>query len=513
MEVSRREVLRLLGAAGVTAAGAELAAACGGGGSGDVGGHGAGSGSPASSAGAATLRFPAGFGWGAATSAYQIEGAATADGRGESIWDRFCAGSGHIVDGSSGAVAADHYHRYRADLDLMRDLGLRSYRFSISWPRIQPTGSGRPNQRGLDFYRRLVDGLSSRSIRPMATLFHWDLPQALQDRGGWENRATADRFADYASIVFAALGADVPVWLTLNEPKTVVNVGYLSGQHAPGKQDESAAYVALHHMLLAHGKAVQAFRAAATGQRIGPALNLTPVYPAAGSASGDSASGDSASGNSATGNSATGNAAAVTQADGLENRLYLDPIFHGRYPPDMLDYISSRSPMADRIRDSDLATIGSAIDILGVQYYTPAYVTETGEYVNLRPRSEATWQQIYPQGLYDLLVRLAKDYGTVPVTITENGVPTPDEPGPDGTVADAQRVTFLHDHLVAAHRALAAGVRLESFHVWSLMDNFEWAEGYTQRWGMVFVDFDSQKRIPKQSARWYRDVIRANALR
>ncbi|SCG68668.1 GH1 family beta-glucosidase [Micromonospora humi] len=438
-----------------------------------------------------TLRFPPGFGWGAATSAYQIEGAAKEDGRGESVWDTFSRTPGRTANGDTGDVAADHYHRYAQDLDLMRELGLRSYRFSISWPRIQADGSGRPNQRGLDFYRRLLDGLHEREIAPMATLFHWDLPQALQDDGGWENRDTAERFADYADAVFRALGEQVPVWLTINEPKTVVQNGYLTGHHAPGHQDEAAAYLVAHHLQLAHGLAVQALRASGVPGRIGPALNLHPCYPA---------------------DDSTEAAAATTLYDGYENRLYLDSIFKGAYPRDVLADLGPDSRMARAVRDGDLKIISSPVDLLAVQYYTPLYVTGSGDTVRRWPTSQADWQQIYPQGMYDILTRVTRDYGRVPITITENGLPCPDAPGPDGTVDDAGRVTFLRDHFTVAHKAITDGVPLESYHVWSLLDNFEWNEGYEQRWGLIYVDYPTQRRIFKRSAHWYRDVIRRNGL-
>jgi beta-glucosidase len=439
---------------------------------------------------AGDLRFPPDFGWGAATSAYQIEGAAKEDGRGESIWDTFSRTPGRTRNGDTGDIAADHYHRYVEDLDLMRDLGLRSYRFSISWPRVQADGAGAPNQRGLDFYRRLVDGLHERGIAPMATLFHWDLPQALQDAGGWESRDVAHRFADYAEIVFRALGDRVPVWLTVNEPKTVVQNGYLWGHHAPGRQDPAAAYLVAHHLQLAHGLAVAALRATGPG-RIGPALNLHPCYPADASPEA---------------------ARAARLYDGYENRLYLDSILTGRYPQDVLDDLGPDSRMVRGIRDGDLASISAPVDLLAVQYYTPYYVTPDGDTTRRWPTSEADWQQIYPEGMYDILTRVTRDYGPIPLTVTENGLPTPDVLGADGTVDDAGRISFLRDHLAAAHRAVAAGVPLESFHVWSLLDNFEWAEGYDQRWGLVYVDYPTQRRVLKRSAHWYRQVIAANGL-
>ncbi|MGA4730429.1 GH1 family beta-glucosidase [Micromonospora taraxaci] len=435
---------------------------------------------------AGPLRFPDDFGWGAATSAYQIEGAAKEDGRGESVWDTFSRVPGRTRNGDTGDVAIDHYHRYAEDLDLMRDLGLRSYRFSISWPRIQPDGTGTPNQRGLDFYRRLLDGLHERGITPMATLFHWDLPQALQDAGGWESRDTSQRFADYADLVFRALGDRVPAWLTVNEPKTVVQNGYLTGHHAPGRQDPDAAYLVAHHLQLAHGLAVAALRASGSDSRIGPAFNLHPCYPADDSPQA---------------------AAAAHLYDGYENRLYLDSLLKGSYPEDVLADLGPRSRMARGIRDGDLAIISAPVDLLAVQYYTPIYVTADGGTQHRWATSEAAWQQIYPEGLYDLLTRITREYGPIPLTITENGLPTPDTLAADDTVQDTGRISFLRDHLAAAHRAIADGVPLESFHVWSLLDNFEWDAGYDQRWGLVYVDYATQRRVLKSSATWYRSVI------
>jgi len=436
------------------------------------------------------LRFANGFVWGAATSAYQIEGATTEDGRGMSVWDSFAATPGKVHNGETGDPGIDHYNRYIEDLDLMSDLGLHSYRFSIAWPRIQPSGSGAANQKGLDFYRRLVDGLVERGIRPMATLFHWDLPQELHDKGGWENRDTANRFADYASIVFDAL--HVRDWLTINEPKTVVDCGHREGQHAPGYTDDARAFVACHHLLLAHGLAAQALHAQHPGRRIGPALNLHPTYPADDSPEA---------------------AQAARFRDGLENRLYLDPIFKGFYPEDTLEWISERSPMREHILEGDLATISEPIDVLGVQYYTPIFVDASGERVFLQPRAQAEWLEIYPEGFHDILVRVKQDYAEVPIVITENGLATTDEPGPDSRVRDQGRIAYLREHLAALHRAIKAGVRVEGYHVWSMFDNFEWAEGYSQRFGIVHVDFETQKRIFKDSALWYRDVIKSGELR
>jgi beta-glucosidase len=439
-------------------------------------------------------RFPAGFLWGVATSAYQIEGAASEGGRGESVWDRFSHTPGKTRNGDTGDVACDHYHRYEQDLDLMQELGVQSYRFSIAWPRILPVGgAGQVNQKGLDFYRRLAEGLHKRGLQPMATLFHWDLPQALQDQGGWESRDTAQRFAEYADITFRALADVIPGWLTFNEPKTVLFVGYIYGSHAPGFRDPRKGYKAFHHMLLGHGLAVQAFRALGLkqGQRIGIPLNLSPTYPAS--------------------DSHDDKDAAWTQ-DGFENRLFLDPVLRGAYPDDILSELR-RYGFEDSIQAGDMRTIGQPLDMLGVTYYNPTYV-RAGPRVVAGPhaRSEASWQEVYPDGMYDTLVRLKRDYGDIPITITENGAPYKDILGAGGHVDDEQRRAFLHDHFAATLRAIGEGVPVRSYHVWSLMDNFEWAEGYSQRWGIVYVDFATQRRIPKNSALWYKRVIAANTM-
>lgn len=469
----RRHVLTLAGAGAVTAG-------CGSGGAPRR--HPA----PAASMPApAGLTFPKGFAWGASTSAYQVEGGATADGRGPSVWDVFSHQPGRTRDGGTGDVAADHYHRVYEDLDLMRDLGLKSYRFSISWPRVLPTGRGTVNAKGLDFYHRLVDGILARDITPVVTLFHWDTPQALQEAGGWEQRDCAKWFADYASVVCYSLGDKVHTWLTLNEPKTVVEVGYTAGVHAPGVRDRRVANVAGHHLLLGHGLAVQAFRATGRQGRIGAALNLSPTYPVDDSEAARHQ---------------------ATIADAEENRRWLDPVLLARYPDDWLATQPADAPVRAAIHDGDLAVIGAHSDLLGVQYYNPAYVTAKGGRVQKHPTTQAGWQEVYPQGLYDLLTRIKRDYGDVPLTITENGMPSV-EP-----VDDQDRITLLRDHLAAAHQAIREGVRLEGYHVWSLLDNFEWAEGYTQRWGMIHVDYATQERRRKASADWYQQVIARNGI-
>ncbi len=325
----------------------------------------------------------------------------------------------------------------------------------------------------------------------MATLFHWDLPQSLQDKGGWESRDAAFRFADFAASVFAALGDDVPTWLTINEPKTVVQNGYLTGIHAPGLTDPDAAYAVAHHLALAHGLGVQALRATGTKARIGPALNLHPVYPA---------------------DDSEGARQAAHLYDGYENRLYLDPIFRGQYPADVLADLGPTSRLA---RASSTATSGSSPHRWTCSRCSTTariYINAAGESISRWPTSQAFWQQIYPEGMYDILTRVTRDYGAIPISITENGLPSPDQLGADDTVDDAARVAFLREHFAAAHRAIAAGVPLESYHVWSLLDNFEWQQGYDERWGLVYVDYATQRRIPKRSARWYQQVIADNGL-
>jgi beta-glucosidase len=437
------------------------------------------------------LTFPAGFRWGAATSAYQVEGAADVDGRGPSVWDTFSHERGRISDGSTGDVAADQYHRYAEDVALMRTIGLRSYRFSISWSRVLPAGTGQVNQKGLDYYRRLVDELTAAGIQPMPTLWHWDTPQPLQDKGGWENRDTAEAFADYAAVIYQALGDDVSTYFTLNEPKTVVQMGYVVGAHAPGRTDLSAASVALHHLLLGHGLAVQALRASGGKARIGPALNLAPAYPAD--------------------DSAEAEGAALVQ-DSWENGCYLDPIFRGRYPENYAEVVDARA-IERVLQPADLTTISTPIDLLAVNYYNPVFVDGRRQAVHLHEIAAPTfWLEIYPEGLHDILVRVHSDYGKPSMIITENGRPTQTERGADGTFADDDRIEFCRDHLAQLHRAIAAGARVEGYQLWSFIDNFEWAEGYEQRWGLVHVDYRTQQRTPKKSAAWYAGVIGRNGI-
>ncbi|MGC3999328.1 MAG: GH1 family beta-glucosidase [Anaeromyxobacter sp.] len=451
------------------------------------------------------LTFPPGFVFGAATSAFQIEGAPAADGRGESIWDRFCATPGAIADGTDGRVACDHYHRWPEDLALMRELGLQSYRFSISWPRVFPDGAGPVNARGLDFYDRLVDALLANGIEPFVTLYHWDLPQALEERGGWAWRGVVDRFVDLADAVAGRLGDRVTRWATHNEPWCVSHLGYEIGAQAPGRKDPAAALAVAHHVLLSHGRAVPVIRARAPGAQVGIVLNLVPAYPASPSAA---------------------DAEATRAFDGFFNRWYLDPLFRARYPEDAVaDRVRQGhlpGPVLPFVAEGDLEAISAPIDFLGVNYYNRGVIRSSAvpEAENLPrtlplPRPEELtdmgWEDV-PHALEDLLARLYREYRPRALVIAENGCAYADGPDAAGRVADARRVEFLRGHLAACARAAAAGVPLRAFYYWSLLDNFEWAHGYTKRFGLIHVDYATQQRTPKDSARFYREVIAARAV-
>ncbi|HKY65822.1 MAG TPA: GH1 family beta-glucosidase [Acidimicrobiales bacterium] len=452
--------------------------------------------------------FPPDFLWGAATSAYQIEGGVDLDGRGPSIWDTFSA-AGH-AHGDTGAAAADHRRRMRADVALMARLGLAAYRFSISWPRVQPSGAGAVSASGLDFYRALVDELLANGIEPVATLYHWDLPQALEDVGGWVARPTAERFADYAAVVAGALGDRVRRWTTINEPWCSAMLGYAAGVHAPGHTDPGAAVAAAHHLLLGHGLAVDALRAGLRHDPDDPpeiGITLNP-YPVVAATEGDA------------------DRDAARRIDGLANRIWYDPVLRGAYPDDVLADLATVSDLA-HIRDGDLAVIARPIDALGLNYYRRHHVRHalgasvppspwpgSPDVAFTDPESTPTsngWA-VEPRGLYESLVRVAHDYDAPPLYVHENGGAFPDLVASDGAVHDADRQAFLAGHLQACADAIADGVDLRGFFVWSLLDNFEWAEGYTQRFGVVRVDFATQERTPKDSALWYREVVRANAV-
>lgn len=450
------------------------------------------------------LAFPDAFVWGAATAAFQVEGSTTSDGRETSVWDTFAARPGAVAGGDTGDPAADHYRRYADDVALMRSLGLTAYRFSLSWPRILPYGT--PEPRGIEFYDRLVDRLLAAGIQPWATLYHWDLPQSLEDRGGWTARDTAYRFAEYAETIAARLGDRVASWSTLNEPWCAAMLGYGSGVHAPGRTSPEGAVAATHHLLLGHGLAMDVLRQH-TSTPSGITLNLYPVV----ADTPDDADAD-----------------AVRRIDGLQNRLFLDPLLRGGYPADLREDLS-RFGFDAVVRDGDEAVLGKPIDWLGVNYYrgyrvagsarpgsTPAGREWPGaDQVHFvpdlaAPRTDSDWE-VHPSGLTASLLQVHRDYPPVPLYVTENGAAYPDTLR-DGEVSDDDRIAFLDAHLRAAHDALAHGVDLRGYFYWSLLDNFEWAEGYAKRFGLVHVDYHTQQRTLKRSARWYAEVIARNAL-
>jgi len=443
--------------------------------------------------------FPSDFQWGAATASYQIEGSIEADGKGESIWDRFTHTPGQIWNNETGDLACDHYRRYREDVKMMADLGLNTYRFSISWPRIFPNGKGILNEKGLDFYRRLIDELHKHKIKPAVTLYHWDLPQPLQDQGGWNNRDTAYYFADYAAAVFESLDLPVELWITLNEPWVVAYLGHAFGIHAPGISDFSTALQVGHHLLLAHGLAVRVFREADRREEpIGITLNLAPVQPNTDSPE---------------------DIEAAKRSDGFMNRWFLDPLFRGYYPPEMVEIFSRRLKLPDQ-EEGDAAIISQPVDFLGINNYTRVLVESSGSQDDFMgnpvnpPDQEYTemgWE-VYPEGLYQLLTRVHHDYGPLPLYVTENGAAFPDQLTTAGEVEDPRRINYLQSYLQAAWRAIEAGVPLKGYYVWTLMDNFEWAFGYSKRFGLIYIDYQTQKRYLKKSAHWYKEVIARNGL-
>jgi len=449
------------------------------------------------------LRFPDGFLWGAATSAYQIEGAAFADGRGESIWDRFAARPGAIADGSDGAIACDHYHRWPRDIELMKWLGLGAYRFSVAWPRIFPTGRWHANPAGLDFYDRLTDGLLEAGIEPFVTLYHWDLPQPLEDAGGWAERSTIDAFVEYVDVVTDLLGDRVRRFVTHNEPWCISVLGYAEGLHAPGRRDWPAALAAAHHLLLSHGLATAVIRGNAPDAEVGITLNLVPAEPASPSAA---------------------DREACRAFDGAFNRWFLDPLYGRGYPEDVIaDLVGAgRLPSLQLpfVAPGDLEAIAAPTDFLGVNYYSRAVVrsdriAEADNAPRLvhvsEERTDIGWE-VYPDGLRQLLLRVHRDYASAAIYITENGAAYDTAPDERGLVHDIERQRFLHAHLAAALEACRAGVPLGGYFVWSLLDNYEWQEGYRKRFGIVWVDFATQERVLKQSATQYRDIVVANAL-
>jgi beta-glucosidase len=461
--------------------------------------------------------FPGGFTWGAATAAYQIEGGASDGGRGRSIWDTFSHTPGRVLNGDTGDVAVDHFHRWRQDLDIIRDIGMGAYRFSIAWPRVQPGGSGALNPEGVAFYSALVDGLLERGVTPVATLYHWDLPQELEDAGGWPNRDTALRFADYAERMVRALGDRVMMWSTLNEPWCAAYLGYASGVHAPGRTDPVAALAAVHHLNLAHGLGGRAIRAAASADvQLSVALNLHVIRPE-----------DPAS---------DADREAVRRVDALANRAFLGPMLDGAYPLDLLHDTREVTDWSF-VRDGDLATIALPLDLLGVNYYSTILVRRWrgsaepldadghgrgaasawigADDVEFLPQpgpvTKMGWN-IQPDGLTELLVGLHQRYPTLPLMVTENGAAFDDVVSADGRIHDPRRIAYLHDHLEAIGAALDAGADVRGYFVWSLLDNFEWSWGFDRRFGIVRVDFETLERTWKDSAFWYRELVRTNAL-
>jgi beta-glucosidase len=441
-----------------------------------------------------THTFPANFLWGSATSAYQIEGSPLADGAGPSVWQRFAHTPGAIRDGDTGDVACDHYRRFRSDIALMRELGMNAYRFSIAWGRVFPEGTGRVNPAGLGFYERLVDTLLEHGIAPVATLYHWDLPAALDDRGGWLNREVADWFADYARTLFDRLDDRVTMWATLNEPWVVTDGGYLHGTLAPGHRSPFEAPIASHNLLRAHAKAVQAYRAAGR-HRIGLVVNLEPKYPAS---------------------QTPEDLAATVRADAYMNRQYLDPVFLGRYPAELQEIFAAAWPAWPQ---EDFELIRQPIDFLGVNYYTRSVtrfdpqsypVRASGVRQRHATHTETQWE-VFPRALTDTLIWVKDRYGNPPVYITENGCAFYDPPTLEHDVLhDPLRVDYLRSHLRAAHDAIRAGCDLRGYFAWSLLDNLEWAHGFSKRFGIVHVDFETQRRTPKASARYYTKVIASN---
>lgn len=446
--------------------------------------------------------FPENFLWGAATSAYQIEGAFDEDGRGESIWDVFSHTPGIVYNNQTGDVACDHYHQFEKDIQMMKSMGLNSYRFSISWPRIFPQGRGALNHRGLDFYKRLVDSLLENNLTPNVTLYHWDLPSAL---GGWELRSTALAFAEYTDVVTHALGDRVKTWATLNEPWCTSLLSYQLGIHAPGIQNPYLGLKTAHHQLLAHGLAVPVIRANVRRAEVGIVLNQEPVHPQSNSPA---------------------DLAASWHYDGYFNRWFLDPLFRAEYPADMIsDYLEMGwlpSSTPAYLHPNDLATIAAPLDFLGINYYKRSVVAAT-QAENDGPGSLNIWQppaekcteigwENYPEGIYETLMRIHNEYKPAKIYICENGAVYPDTPGPDGQIHDSQRIEFLSGHIEQMHRAIQKGVPVHGYYAWSLMDNFEWTRGYAARFGLVYVDFVTQQRTLKDSAHWYSQLAQHNRL-
>lgn len=450
------------------------------------------------------MRLPDGFGLGVATASYQVEGAVADDGRKPSVWDTFAHTPGRIVNDDTGDIACDHYHRYAEDVALLASLGVQYYRFSLAWPRIQPDGRGPLNAAGVDFYSRLVDALLENGIQPWVTLYHWDLPQVLEDLGGWPSRDTASYFADYAAATYERLSDRVINWTTLNEPWCSAYLGYANGMHAPGRTDPTDAIRAAHHLLLGHGMAVSRMRdIGAQGNQFGITLNLWPVTAVT-----------------------PDDQDAARRVDGISNRFFLDPVLLGRYPTDVVDDLAAKG-IDPGIQDGDEKTIAAPLDVLGVNYYNPVQVrlrsepvTEPVAWVGCEdvesvpfglPTTDMGWE-IDPDGLRRLLVRLRDDYPAMPIYVTENGIALRDVPGPDGVVDDPERVAYIDGHLRAVGQAIEAGVDVRGYFLWTFTDNFEWSYGFSKRFGLVYLDYPTQARIPKTSAAWFAQVCRTGEL-
>ena len=447
--------------------------------------------------------FPENFLWGAATASYQIEGAWNKHGKGESTWDRFSHTPGKIRNNDTGDVADDHYRLWKKDIGLMKKIGLQAYRFSISWPRILPAGRDKVNQKGLDFYSRLVDGLLKADIVPFATLNHWDLPQTLEDEGGWPVRSTADAFVEYTDVITRSLGDRVKNWITHNEPAVVAWMGYGSGIHAPGWKDYALAVRASHHLLLSHGQAIPVIRQNSPGAEVGITLNISWGMP---------------------GSNSRADREAVRSMDGEWFRWFADPVFGRGYPSDKMADFTKMGALPngmDFVQPGDMDVIATSMDFMGLNYYSRHVFRTNGsdndpQTLFAQPRTPEYWTEMgwenYPDGLTGILGRVYFNYQPPKIYITENGASYSTPPDEKGNVQDEHRVNYLRTHFAAAHRAIQAGVPLAGYFVWSLLDNFEWSHGYSQRFGIVWVDYETQKRILKDSAKWYKRVIKKNGL-
>ena len=443
--------------------------------------------------------FPEDFVWGAATASYQIEGAYDQDNKGESIWDRFTHQKGNILNNNTGDIACDHYNRYKQDVKLMKEIGLDSYRFSVSWPRIFPNGKGKINQKGIDFYKRLTDELLKNNIKPVATLYHWDLPQALQENGGWANRDTVKYYHEYAMKFIERFEDRVDTWITHNEPWVASFVGHAFGQHAPGIQDYNTALQVLHNILLSHGMVVRSFSEEEIDGQIGITVNLGDFQPATDKKE---------------------DLAAAWRQDNFINRIVLDPLFKSSYPKELFEFLTKH--VGDiKIEDGDMSIISYPMDFLGINYYSrniiahaeEANIIETKEVKNEDGQYTEMGWEVYPEGLYNVLEKVNNEYTDLPLYITENGAAFNDKVSENGKINDRDRIDYLKGHLINANKAIQNDIPLKGYYLWSLMDNFEWAYGYSKRFGIIYVDYkDNQKRHLKQSAKWYSEVIKQNGV-